>query len=105
MSGGHFDYAQFRFKDVKEQIEELVKNNDNKELNEWGVPFGRNYPVGVISTFQKTASLLEMVGILVNAIDHLVCGDYGVETFRERCTKEVTDLCNREALTEKEQNK
>lgn len=108
MSGGHFDYVQHRFNDVKESIEELIKNNDNKELNEWGAPFGRNYPADVINTFQKTASLLEIIGILVNAIDYLVCDDYGVETFKERCTKELTDLCNKEALTEtttKEQNK
>ena len=36
MSGGHFDYNQNHIKYFIEELENVINNNDNEELNEYG---------------------------------------------------------------------
>ena len=41
MSGGHFDYNQYRITTIAETIDSLVWNNKSEEVNEWGDKIGR----------------------------------------------------------------
>ena len=43
MSGGHFDYVQYKLEDVAEEIQRIVDNNTSQEVDEWGQLIGRNY--------------------------------------------------------------
>lgn len=38
MSGGHFNYDQYRIGQMADEVEQLILNNDNPETNEWGDP-------------------------------------------------------------------
>ena len=35
MSGGYFDYLQFRLSDMEDEIEKLINSNEDESLNEW----------------------------------------------------------------------
>ena len=35
MSGGHFDYEQHRITGVAEEVELLIRSNDDDSLDEW----------------------------------------------------------------------
>jgi len=36
MSGGHFEYQQYRIEDIAVEIGEMIKSNDDQSLDEWG---------------------------------------------------------------------
>ena len=36
MSGGHFNYNQYRIEDIARDIDELIYSNDDESLNEYG---------------------------------------------------------------------
>ena len=72
MSGGHFDYAQFRIADIVAGVEELIANN-------W-----REFTPATIAEFRAAAFLLRAASIYAQRIDWLVSGDDGEETFLQR---------------------
>jgi hypothetical protein len=55
MSGGHFQYQQYRIEDIAIEIDELVNSNDDQSLNEWGERIGRNYLPEVIERFREAS--------------------------------------------------
>lgn len=92
MSGGHFDYQQYRIEDIATSIDELVASNDNKELNEWGETKGRNYPPDIIAKFKEAANTLRIAAAMAQRVDWLVCGDDGEDSFRSRWKEEVESI-------------
>ena len=36
MSGGHFNYDQYKIGQIADMVEQLIISNDSQELNEWG---------------------------------------------------------------------
>lgn len=90
MSGGHFDYTQYHLLDIAEEIEGIIKNNDNEELNDWTEePIGRHYPKEIIDLFKETAHTLRQAKDMVHRVDWLLCGDDGQESFLRRWKEEV----------------
>ena len=83
MSGGHFDYEQYRLNSIAESIQVLIETNDDTTLNEFGDTRGYNFPEDIIDEFRKAAQLLKQAYAYVATIDYLVCGDYGEDTFRK----------------------
>lgn len=53
MSGGHFNFSQFQFEDVANEIDSLVAKNNIK--NDWG--YSRDYPADILEKFKETARL------------------------------------------------
>ena len=43
MSGGHFDYDQYRITTIAETIDSLIWNNNTEEVNDWGDKISRGY--------------------------------------------------------------
>ena len=87
MSGGHFDYNQYRLDDIAYQIDRLVKNNNTE--NEVGNCC--NYSDDIIEKFKLTSRQLKQTANMVQRIDWLVCGDDGEETFEQKWKEEVED--------------
>jgi hypothetical protein len=84
MSGGHFDYNQFKIKQMSEDIESLILNNNNHSKNEFGDTEGTFFKKETIDEFKKAVKLLNVCYEYVQRIDWLVSGDDGEETFHER---------------------
>ena len=90
MSGGHFDYNQYRLDDIAVEIDDIIKNNDNKELDEvFKEPIGRHYPKEIIDLFKETAHTVRQARDMIQRVDWLLCGDDGEESFLSRWKEEV----------------
>ena len=105
MSGGHWDYVQYRFSDVSEDIERLIKKNgqpktdeelkeENWHGNDWYTEYPEDkyhyeYPLEVIEEFKKGAEIIKLAQIYMHRIDWLLSGDDGEESFLTRLKKEL----------------
>jgi hypothetical protein len=77
MSGGHFDYNQFRIVEIADEINRLIDSNNT--INEYG--YARNYNPETIKAFKTIEGLLNETATLVHHLDYLVEGDIGEYSF------------------------
>jgi hypothetical protein len=89
MSGGHFEYQQYRIEDIAFEIDEMIGANDDQSLDEWGQRRGNNYPPEILEKFQETAHTLRQAAEMAQRVDWLVSSDDGEESFLRRWEKEV----------------
>jgi len=92
MSGGHFDYAQYRIEDIASSIDELIKTNKSKDIDSFGQEIGRNYPDGIIKKFDEAKKTLSLAAKMAQHIDWLVSGDDGEDSFEKRWIEEVDSV-------------
>lgn len=91
MSGGHFNYDQYRMRTMSEDIETLI--HKNKIPDEHG--HMTNFSPETLAKFQEAAYTLRVAEEMVQRIDWLVSGDDGEDTFHERWQKAVISLKNK----------
>jgi hypothetical protein len=91
MSGGHFQYQQYRIEDIAVEIDEVIKSNDDESLDEWGQRRGNGYPPEIIQKFREAAHTLRQAAEMAQRIDWLISGDDGEDCFLRRWDKEVRD--------------
>ena len=89
MSGGHFDYNQYRLNDIAEEINRIIEDNDNKDCDEWGDCIGRAYPKEIIDLFKEASHTLKRAEDMAQRVDWLICGDDSQESFIRRWREEV----------------
>lgn len=85
MSGGHFDYAQYRIGDIASSIHEAIKGNSSKD--QWG--YARNYSPETLAQFQKAIDALEQAQIYAQRVDWLLSGDDSEECFHKRLADDL----------------
>ena len=78
MSGGHFDYAQYRINDIVDQIERIIKQN----------PY--EYPEEIIDEFKNGIQALNLASEYAQRIDWLISGDDGEESFLRQLRENLT---------------
>ena len=89
MSGGHFQYQQYRIEDIAVEIDEQIESNDDKSLDEWGQRRGSGYPPEIIAKFEEAAHTLRRAAEMAQRIDWLISGDDGENSFLKRWAQEV----------------
>lgn len=94
MSGGYFDYNQYRIGQIADDIDLLISNNDRTDQNEWGRPYGSNFPKEVIEKFQEAVIVLRKAQIMAQRIDWLVSADDGIESFLKRWDEDLSKINN-----------
>ena len=87
MSGGHFEYQQYRLHDIASQIKELIESNDDEY--EWGYRRGNGYSAETIEKFKIAVDTLEKAAIMAQRVDWLVSGDDGEDSFHRRWDEEL----------------
>lgn len=108
MSGGHWDYIQYRFTDIIEDIQSLIDKNGKEktkeELKDYGYrdpewyekypedKFHYKYSDEIIEEFKKGIELISKAQIYLQRIDWLLSGDDGEETFLTRLKEELNKL-------------
>ena len=108
MSGGHWNYLQYRFtdviEDIKHEIDKSGKPKTKEELKEeswrgsdWYEKYPEylnhyKYPDEVIEEFKKGLELIEKAQIYMQRIDWLLSGDDGDESFIERLNEDLNKL-------------
>lgn len=102
MSGGRFEYSQYRIRDIANEIEREIYNSGRKktdqelkdEINNWyhghkPDPIHYEYPEEVINEFIKAYKILRVAEIYAHRIDWLLSGDDGEETFLSRLSEDL----------------
>jgi len=90
MSGGHFEYQQYRLHDIASQIKELIASNDDEY--EWGYRRGNGYSAETIEKFKIAVDTLEKAAIMAQRVDWLVSGDDGEDSFHRRWDEELKEI-------------
>ena len=117
MSGGHFDYQQYRIDDIANSIEDYIYGrsideedrewyiynhwltDDEKEYilkNNHTIPNQYDFNEDTISELNKGLDILRKAYIYAQRIDWLLSGDDGEESFHKRLKKELDNLKNQE---------
>lgn len=97
MSGGHFDYDQYRIGGIADEIDRLIQINDSTELDNYGQERGYHFTPETITKFQQALLTLRMAKTMVQRIDWLVSGDDGEESFHRRWNQEMAQSFSHEA--------
>jgi hypothetical protein len=89
MSGGHFDYDQYRIGQIADSISHIISTNDSTEKDEYGDDIGYHYSPEIIARFREAVTVLRKAEIMAQRIDWLVSGDDGEESFMRRWDEEL----------------
>ena len=79
MSGGYFDYDQYKIGEVADQIRKLVERNERQTFNK-----EEKYSAETIARFIDAEKTLRLGEIMAQRIDWLESGDDSEKTFHER---------------------
>lgn len=95
MSGGHFDYLQFRISEIADRIERVIAKNVDGETSrrldeegEWHYSFSDE----TLAEFKNGIAALNKAFVYAQRIDWLLSGDDGEEDFHVRLKKELEEL-------------
>ena len=91
MSGGHFDYNQYKIGYIADEVEQLIIDNDSTEEDEWGYSKGHHYSPETIAKFKKGLDILRKAQIYAQRIDWLVSGDDGEDSFHRRLKNDLME--------------
>ena len=110
MSGGHWDYLQYRFtdvvEDIKKEIEKSGKLKTQEELKEefyrdsdWYEKYPEDlnhykYPENVLAEFKNAVKHLRVAEIYAQRVDWLLSGDDGEDTFIEKLKSDLAKIEN-----------
>lgn len=110
MSGGHWEYIQYRFTDVSEDIDELIEKNgkpkseeelkqDSWHDDDWYNKYPEDryhyeYNDQVIEQFKKASNAVKIAQIYIQRMDWLLSGDDGEESFLRRIQEDLEKLNN-----------
>ena len=103
MSGGTFEYSQYRIKDIADRIEREIydsgrektpselkqEKHEHYDPTHTPDPTHYEYPEEVMKEFKKAYTLLRVAEIYAQRIDWLLAGDDGEETFLERLKQDL----------------
>ena len=110
MSGGHFDYNQYRIDDIADSIEDYIYGhpleeedieyyiednwleNEEKEYvikNKHTLPNRYGYSEETLEEFKKGLDILRKASIYTQRIDWLLSGDDGEESFHKRLKEDL----------------
>jgi hypothetical protein len=108
MSGGHWEYIQYRFTDVAEDIDKLIENNgklkSEEQLkeerwhdDEWYEKYPEDryhykYSDEVIKQFKASSMMIKIAQIYMQRMDWLLSGDDGEESFLRRIDEDLKQL-------------
>ena len=92
MSGGYFDYNQYKIDDIADEIERLIESNDCEELDEYGDKKGFGCSQEIIFEFKNALIALRIASIYAKRIDWLLSGDDEEEEFHKGLKKDLSSM-------------
>jgi hypothetical protein len=94
MSGGAFNYDQYKIGYMVDQIEEIIVKNGVEKTHEELKNEGWKYPDEVIDKMKEGIEILKKAQIYAQRIDWLLSGDDGEESFLSRLEEDLNNLNN-----------
>jgi len=118
MSGGHWEYIQYRLTDVAEDIDKLIEKNgklkSEEELKEnswhdddWYNKYPEDryyyeYSQEAIEQFKAALMMIKIAQIYMQRMDWLLSGDDGEESFLRRIDEDLKKLQDEQDYKEEE---
>ena len=87
MSGGHFEYVQYKLHTTADDVAELIHEVENAVEDEWG--YKREYEPETIEKFRECKTLLRKAAIYLHRVDWLVSDDDGEDDFCRRLKEDL----------------
>lgn len=81
MSGGHFDYIQYRFTEIAEDMDKIIEQQEDYGLDKEAV-----------AHVQMGIKLLLAAGVYLQRIDWFVSGDDGLDDFKRRLQEDLEKI-------------
>ncbi len=98
MSGGHFDYIQYRLQDTIESIKDAIHKNDQKpdwvDQEDWDKLGTAYYHKETLEEFKKALKLISKAQVYIHRIDWLLSGDDSESSFHKRLKEDLEELKN-----------
>ena len=89
MSGGAFEYEQYKIGQIADQIEHEIETNNKKPTEPYMSP--NNFSDETIAEFKKGVQKLREAQIYAQRIDWLLSADDGEDTFHKRLKKDLDE--------------
>jgi hypothetical protein len=80
MSGGHFDYQQYKINDIADEVQRIIEEN----------PY--EYSQRTLDEFKQGLTVLRNASIYAQRMAWLLSGDDGEETFHEHLGEELQKI-------------
>jgi len=109
MSGGAFDYENYKIAGIADDIEAIIEKNGRaytREERKYNMgeawykeypeeAFHPEYPPEVIEKLKEAVTALRIAGVYAQRVDYLLSGDDGEENFLKRLEKELNQFKNK----------
>jgi hypothetical protein len=82
MSGGYFDYSEYKIEQIADDIQRVVISNPYR------------YKLQTLQRFQEAVQLLRKSVVYVKNIDYLLKSDYSEESFHEHLEEGLKEIEN-----------
>ncbi len=82
MSGGHFEYIQYRIENAADQVQQYIDRCESSETDEYG--YKPEFAADIVAKFRECEATLRRGAAMLNCVDYLACSDIGEDTFRKR---------------------
>jgi len=92
MSGGHFEYQQYRIEDIASEIDHLIEVSGSDEKDQWGYLVHTEYSQETIEKFKETSKTLRIAAAMAQRVDWLVSSDDNEESSHSRWNKELGEM-------------
>ena len=106
MSGGHFDYVQYRIQEIIEKIKDVIfqnkKERSKEDVDPWELDDDGNikeyyryhyyFSDKTIEEFKNAVNILQQAYVYAQRIDWLLSGDDGEESFHRRLAKDMEEI-------------
>lgn len=98
MSGGAFDYIQFRFNDIITEIEKVIQKERNPvedhipnpyDWREYEEDFRYGFSEETLEKFEEAIKTIKKAEIMATRVDWLLSGDDGEDSFHKRWKEEL----------------
>ena len=92
MSGGHFDYHQYKISNIADEIELYIDKCERKEKKDWGytdkdgnyIQYIYEEPEEVLNQFREAVKALRRAFVYAHEVDWYLSGDTGEDSFLKR---------------------
>jgi len=91
MSGGHFDYAQYRLNDISTALQTLIENNEGENVD-FDQSHHYNFDNETICNLKLLRKILMATEQMVHDADWMISGDTGPDSFNPKFNSIITLL-------------
>jgi hypothetical protein len=92
MSGGHFNYDQYRITQIAEDIQAVINKNKKpvSDPQPYDGEYYYDYSDEIIRKFKEAVYHLKIATVYAQRVDYLVSGDDGEESFLKRLKEDLS---------------